>query len=343
MSLKRNVLQEISQTLDVILKKIDQENNDYLSGMRLDKKQKKLLLEAMENFEKKLQAFWIRQKIEYLKIMKRLPELIKKDLKKVYKVKKAILSEEYENQLIEIITGFIFVNEEAEIDQLAALYLSFSNSFFAEFAKLCACSVKNSRFEPSQGLSQKAIDWIDQHKIKFATKVNQTTQDAITQSLKESLSKGIGTLSAGNKLVSDVPNHFNQNTHNEKSKKLSKIIDAKTYNMLYQSIEQQQCFEFYRARRIARTETISAMNAATLEGWRQSKVVQGKEWLCSCDHRSRLWHKEANGQKVALEESFIVGGEKMLHPGDSSLGASAENVIHCRCTMKSILNYQMRR
>ena len=91
MSLKRNVLQEISQTLDVILKKIDQENNDYLSSMGLDKKQKKLLLEAMENFEKKLQTFWIRQKIEYLKIMKKLPELIKKDLKKVYKVKKAIL------------------------------------------------------------------------------------------------------------------------------------------------------------------------------------------------------------------------------------------------------------
>ena len=55
-----------------------------------------------------------------------------------------------------------------------------------------------------------------------------------------------------------------------------------------------------------------------------------------------LGHKNANGQQVLLEEPFTVGGEKLMHPGDSSMGASAKNIIHCRCTMKSILKYKMR-
>lgn len=121
------------------------------------------------------------------------------------------------------------------------------------------------------------------------------------------------------------------------------MTDPEKYNTVYQAVEQQQCFEFYRARRIARTETISAMNAATLEGWRQSEVIGGKEWACACDKVSREWHKNADGQQVPLEEPFIVGGEKLMHPGDSSMGASAKNVIHCRCTMKSVLKYKMRR
>lgn len=341
---KAIMLQEISKSIDIILQKIDRENEVYISSLGLDKKQEKILLKAMDDYEKKIQAFFVWQKREYLAAIKKLPDYMKKNQWKVKRtVKKAAVPEELLNNLVAIMAGFIFANEKAHVDKLAALYVAFTDSFFGQFAENCARSVKGSKLGPDMTLTKRAADWLDQHKIKFAQEVNQTTHDAIIKSLKESLSEGKGNNPAGNKLVSDVPNHFNQDKMKQKSEKLSGIVDAEKYNQVYQAVEQEQCFEFYRARRIARTETISAMNAATLEGWRQSEVIGGKEWVCACDKVSRDWHKDANGQQVSLEEPFIVGGEKLMHPGDSSLGASAKNVIHCRCTMKSVLKYKMRR
>lgn len=337
-------LREIHQTIDIILQKIDKENEDYFSALPLEESQKILLYKATNSLEKKLQAFFLWQKREYLARIKKCSEQTKKQkIKWKYPVKKSSLSEEQMEHFVSILTGFLFVNETAELDRLAALYVAFTDSFFGEFATICATAVENSEVKPNQKISKKATDWLTQHKIAFAKEVNQTTHDAIIQSLKESLSEGKGMLVTGNKLVVDVPEHFNQKKLEQKAKKLSELVDATSYHAMYQSVEQQQCFEFYRARRIARTETLSAMNAATLEGWRQSQVVGGKEWICACDKRSRRWHKEANGKQVSLEEPFLVGGEKLMHPGDSSLGASAKNVIQCRCTMKSVLKYQMRR
>lgn len=338
------VLKGIEETLHVILQKIDKGNEDFILSLGLDEKQNKILLKALDRFEKQIQVLFIKQKKEYLAAIANLPEYMKKNQKKVRRtVKKAAVPEILMDHIVEIMAGFIFANEKAYIDKLAALYVAFTNSFFGQIAEICARSVEGSRLGPNMSLTKRAMDWLDQHKIKFAQEVNQTTHDAIIKSLKESLSEGKGNNPAGNKLVSDVPNHFNQSKVKEKEKKLEALTDPEKYNVVYQAVEQQQCFEFYRARRIARTETISAMNAATLEGWRQSEVIGGKEWVCACDKVSREWHKNADGQQVPLEEPFIVGGEKLMHPGDSSMGASAKNVIHCRCTMKSVLKYKMRR
>ncbi len=340
---KMQVLKGIEETLHVILQKIDKGNEDFILSLGLDKKQNKILLNALDRFEKQIQVLFIKQKKEYLAAIAKLPEYMKKNQKKVRRtIKKAAVPETLMDHIAEIMAGFIFANEKAYIDKLAALYVAFTNSFFGQIAEICARSVEGSRLGPNMSLTKRATDWLDQHKIKFAQEVNQTTHDAIIKSLKESLSGGKGNNPAGNKLVSDVPNHFNQSKVKEKEKKLEALTDPEKYNAVYQAVE-QQCFEFYRARRIARTETISAMNAATLEGWRQSEVIGGKEWVCACDKVSREWHKNADGQQVPLEEPFIVGGEKLMHPGDSSMGASAKNVIHCRCTMKSVLKYKMRR
>lgn len=338
------VLKEIEKSINMILQKIDKENEEFILFLGLDKKQNKILLKALDNFEKQIQALFIKQKKEYLDAIVKLPEYMKKNQKKIrHTIKKAAVSEVLIDHIAEIMAGFIFANEKAYIDKLAALYVAFTNSFFGQIAEICARSIEGSKLGSNISLTKRAADWLDQHKIKFAQKVNQTTHDAIIKSLKESLSEGKGNDPAGNKLVSDVPNHFYQDKLKEKEKKLRTIIDVKEYNVVCQAVEKQQCFEFYRARRIARTEIISAMNAATLEGWRQSEVVVGKEWVCACDESSREWHKNANGQQVLLDEPFIVGGEKLMHPGDSSMGASAKNVIHCRCTMKSVLKYKMRR
>ena len=259
------------------------------------------------------------------------------------KIKKAAVPEELLDAIAEIMEGFIFANEKQQIDKMEELFQAFADSFFSEVAEICARSVTGSKLGPKMSLTDRATAWLDQHKIKFAEEVSKTTHDAIIASLKESLKEGKGNNPAGNGLVSAVPNHFNQEKLKRKSSKLAEIVDADKFNRIYQSVEHQQCFEFYRARRIARTETISAVNAATLEGWRQSEVIGGKEWVCANSTNSRKSHKAADGQQVALEEPFVVDGERLMHPGDSSLGASAKNIIQCRCTMKSVLKYKMRR
>lgn len=87
-----------------------------------------------------------------------------------------------------------------------------------------------------------------------------------------------------------------------------------------------------RARVIARTEIISASNKGSLEGARDTGIPLRKEWLATMDDRTRDAHLSADGQKVLLDELFVVDGEDMQFPGDFTQGASAGNVINCRCT-----------
>lgn len=61
-----------------------------------------------------------------------------------------------------------------------------------------------------------------------------------------------------------------------------------------------------------------------------------KEWFTVGDERVRPSHMISDGQVVDMNEPFVVGGELLNYPSDSSLGASAGNTINCRCT--SVVN-----
>jgi hypothetical protein len=95
-----------------------------------------------------------------------------------------------------------------------------------------------------------------------------------------------------------------------------------------------------RAITIARTESLSAMNKARLEAFRQGLEQAGidpsratKEWLSSRDARVRDQHVTLDGQKVAIDQPFVApNGDRLLTPGDRSLGARASNVVNCRCS-----------
>ena len=56
-----------------------------------------------------------------------------------------------------------------------------------------------------------------------------------------------------------------------------------------------------------------------------------KVWITVGDNRVRDIHKKVEAQVRKLMEPFNAGGEKLMQPGDTSLGASAGNVINCRC------------
>lgn len=88
----------------------------------------------------------------------------------------------------------------------------------------------------------------------------------------------------------------------------------------------------YRSEVIARTEVISASNLGSRAGAKQTGLPLNKEWIATRDGRTRDDHAAADGEIRDLDAPYDVGGEKLIFPGDTSLGASASNVIQCRCT-----------
>ena len=89
----------------------------------------------------------------------------------------------------------------------------------------------------------------------------------------------------------------------------------------------------------APAETAKATEAQVLTGQppsvtggtlRETPVV--KEWVTVGDERVRESHVLADSQTMTLNAPFQVGGELLRWPGDTSLGATAGNVINCRCS-----------
>lgn len=96
-----------------------------------------------------------------------------------------------------------------------------------------------------------------------------------------------------------------------------------------------------RGETIARTETLSALNQGRAEAARQmvedNKVPADAVtmvWNSTPSGRTRDSHAQMNGQTVPLGQPFVspVTGARMMHPGDTSLGAPGEETINCRCS-----------
>lgn len=86
--------------------------------------------------------------------------------------------------------------------------------------------------------------------------------------------------------------------------------------------------------RIGRTEAIAAFNAGEQAGWVEESAESGirltKRWLSSHDTKVRETHAIADGQVVAADQHFFVGGERAMYPGDPAL--SPAESVNCRCT-----------
>lgn len=92
----------------------------------------------------------------------------------------------------------------------------------------------------------------------------------------------------------------------------------------------------HRREIIARTESMRAANTGgfrLLQEWGAKSI----EWVTTIDGRERPTHHNADGQQVKTGEPFTVGGSKMMHPHDSSLGAPIEEIAQCRCTIVPVI------
>ena len=84
---------------------------------------------------------------------------------------------------------------------------------------------------------------------------------------------------------------------------------------------------------VAMTETAAAYGDSRQEAMNQAGI-KFKEWLTSGGDNVRQAHMDAHGQTVGVDDTFVVGGEQLMHPGDES--GSAGNVINCHCVAVSV-------
>ena len=84
---------------------------------------------------------------------------------------------------------------------------------------------------------------------------------------------------------------------------------------------------------------ISECEANSILNYRQySKAVKAgktkKKWIDVGDKRERKTHLEVGGITLPIDEPFSVGDSLLQFPKDTSLGASADEIVNCRCSIQ---------
>ena len=84
---------------------------------------------------------------------------------------------------------------------------------------------------------------------------------------------------------------------------------------------------------------ISECEANSILNYRQySKAVKAgktkKKWIDVGDKRERKTHLEVGGTTLPIDEPFSVGDSLLQFPKDVSLGASADEIVNCRCSIQ---------
>ena len=88
-----------------------------------------------------------------------------------------------------------------------------------------------------------------------------------------------------------------------------------------------------RAKNCARNETNKAVESLNYDD-AVSKGLKKKQWVTILDGKERSSHRKASGQTVGINEPFSIGGYKMMHPMDDSLGAPLTEILGCRCSVR---------
>ena len=92
--------------------------------------------------------------------------------------------------------------------------------------------------------------------------------------------------------------------------------------------------------RAARTAMTAAQNAGRFDSYIAAEkmgIQIRRKWICTKDARTRFSHGMADGQiATGTKTPFVVGGYKMMYPGDRSLGAPGHEIYNCRCTTRTV-------
>jgi len=186
---------------------------------------------------------------------------------------------------------------------------------------------------------------------KLVTEVVDDTRVMIAQTIRAGLEAGAGPLRTALDIGGRVVNGKRQGglvgldsrragwVQNYRAKLLAEGRPQSQIDRMAQQYSNKLLRQ--RGETIARTETLKALNAGRQEALDQlienpNNDVRAEDvvraWDSAGDARTRETHAAADKQDpVPQGQPFIVGGYSLMYPGDTSLGAPAEEVINCRC------------
>ena len=165
--------------------------------------------------------------------------------------------------------------------------------------------------------------------------IMNTTQKQLSESYFEAESESpiTGTTKSSEDVAKTATEYFN-----EKSKSRPESISATETQAVAEKAKANNTVQYtiYPSSSGA-IETLPGESFNPLEDLEEEdrETLSGytvKYWVTMADNRVREAHIEAEGQVVFADEPFIVMGEELMEPGDTSLGASDANIINCRCT-----------
>lgn len=145
-----------------------------------------------------------------------------------------------------------------------------------------------------------------------------------------------------NEYVPQLAASISATTHDRLSELLHDALNSEegaTLADLLDSVKQQYdtwSADDGRASTIADSTTVQGWEAGAYDAAEQATAdTPGVEvirtWNAVMDAHTRPEHADADGQQVGLHDTFTVGGEDLMYPGDPS--ASPGNCINCRCTV----------
>ena len=188
--------------------------------------------------------------------------------------------------------------------RMERFYMEAGNRLFdvgAEAIKAYGVSIPR-RKELTDDAVRRMQEYLERVGAQKVTQISETTRQVIIKILQTVVEEGGAIDGAAQRLAEEIP---------EVSRRRGQVI--------------------------SRTEIIPASNKAVDLGARQAGIPLDKEWISAQDNRTRriprddFDHVDADGQVVDIDEPFVVTGEELMFPGDTSRGASAGNVIQCRC------------
>ncbi len=157
----------------------------------------------------------------------------------------------------------------------------------------------------------KVAEHLQEYTFHFGEKITRTTFDKLTTTLTEGLNAGEDIRKLKNR-VYDIP-----------------------------QFKAAEAGRAHYSEMVARTESARAQSAGTLEVWRQSGVVEGKEWLCAPD--CCAFCAEMDGKIVGLTENYFTEGGALTLDDGRTMKFTYEDVPavplhpHCRCTIVAVL------
>lgn len=180
----------------------------------------------------------------------------------------------------------IVASEDAPYDSLGGSVYAETRRVAQDAAGLGLHQVTDPLDEMLAQANKRAIKWAEERSAEFVTQIRETTRDRVREMVVKALDEGWSN------------------------------------DQLANALEDSEAFSDARALMIARTETAFADVAGNLIGWKESGVVESKEWIVAQDNECDAC-AELQGEIVPLDEEFPEG-DPPLHP-------------NCRCDVLPVL------